>query len=216
MVDATALGTTVVKVRSKMELEMIVERMDDGDSVTLIRDLTFDYEFLEEGRSLALVEKKGVSTKSEMYAAIAADCEERADGKFVPALTFAFFIASNAESAVAGLAGHIAQADKKKKEQAFIDDTYEEAGISKDEKFQYNVERRKWDTPESIAAADTRQGDARYVSGGSPKALGSGDPVATAGGAPLIKKITKYMTGDRDDEKKKTESLYHGRRCCEL
>lgn len=202
MVDATAMGTTVVKVRSKMDLEMIVERMEDGEGLDLVRDLTFDYEFLEEGRSLVLVEKTGVYTKAEMYAAIAAECEEKADGKFDPPLTFAFFIKSCAESAVAGLAEEIAKGDKKRKEQAFTDDAYAEAGIGKDEKFQYNVERRKWDTPESISAADTRQGDTRYVQGGPPKALGSGGQVDTGGGATLIKKITKYMTGDRDEQRK--------------
>jgi len=206
MVDATTFGTTIVKVYNRSGLDMILERMDDGEGVLLLRDLTFDYEFLEEGRSLALVDKEGVDSKSQMHAVIKLQHEENEDGKFKPPLQFSFFQKSSVEKSVAAIAFNLGESQKKKEAQDWTNETFEEAGIGKNEKFQYAVGNKDWHIPE-LTGEDGRQGDTRYVSGGAPKGLGSSAPIATVAASPVIKKITKYMTGEKD-EKKKVQKVY--------
>lgn len=207
--DATSFGTTVVKVRSRSELNMILERMDNDEGVLLLKDLTFDYEFLEEGRSLALVDKEGCDSKSAMFEVIAKDHEEQDDGKFVPPVQFSFFHKQSVEKSVAAIAKTLGANQKAKEEREFHEDAYEEAGIGKDEKFQYGVQGRDWEVPE-LTGKDARQGDERYVAGGAPRELGNSAPIATAsvGGAPIHKKITKYMTGDPMTDTKRVQKVY--------
>lgn len=207
--DATSFGTTVVKVRTRSELNMILERMDDSEGVLLLKDLTFDYEFLEEGRELALVDKEGCETKSAMFAVIAKDHEEKDDGKFVPSVQFSFFHKASVEKSVAAIAKTLGANQKRKDEKQFHDDAYEDAGIGKNEKFQYSVDNRDWEVPE-LTGKDARQGDERYVAGGAPRELGSSAPIATAaaGGAPIHKRITKYMTGEPMTDTKRVQKIY--------
>jgi len=205
MVDARGFDTCMVKMRCKADLDMLLERMDDDEGLVLTKDLTFDYEFLEEGRSLSLCGKEAMRSKTEWLQHIDTHHELLEDGTYKPHVDLAFFAMDSVATAVQNLAVVMGKNMVEREKKEFQTKTMKEAGIGKDECFGYKIPTRDWVVPETTNESDNRGSIDRFVSGGTPKALGTTEATAVASKAPPIKKITKYSTGEPDAVKLNTK-----------
>merc|ERR1740117_1739437 len=118
----------MVKMRCKADLDMLLERMDDDEGLVLLHDLTFDYEFLEEGRSLSLCGKEAMRSKTEWLEHIDAHHELLEDGTYKPHVDLAFFAMDSVATAVQNLAVVMGKNMVEREKKEFQTKTMKEAG----------------------------------------------------------------------------------------
>lgn len=205
MVDATQFGTVCLQIRDTKERDYLFDALSSqGDGLVLAKDLNLNLEFIDEGKSLVLIDEKMVNNQAEARAAFATR-EPGADGKYEKPVKIAFCNMSAMNGTVASISQKLKDDDTKKKEKEAAEaekeaderESEELSAIS--EKLSYKLKGQTWVEPE-FTGQDCRKGDARFVAGGSPQALGTdADAVikAKTKDKPL-KEISRYMTGGPD------------------
>lgn len=113
MVDATAMGICCVKARTTKDIDYISRFFVGDGSLVLGRDLNFDYEFIEEGRSLTLVGKNMVQTTEDLHRELQLT-PANIQGKFSPAIDLAFCDMRACEKTGKDLKGELKKKDDEK------------------------------------------------------------------------------------------------------
>lgn len=200
--DATSLGMVCVKARIKKDMETILDAIGGGeDGLTLTKDVNFDLEFLDEGKSLAMVGDKVVSSKAEAIE-LFQNQEIDANAKFKTPMKLAFCNMKAMKDTSASVGESIkkkeaadAVAKKEKEEQEERErDAKEIADLGPIS--YYPQTEVDWVIPETFGE-DSRKDDKRCVSGGTPQLL-EAPSVKQDMKRPASRNILNYMVGEPD------------------
>jgi len=206
-----------VKVCTKKDMDLIIASCDwSGGAGVLTKDLIICDKFLDEGKTLMLMDNEGVDNLQQVGLKLYRDHPINDKGSHEPPVGLAFGQGDALKDTAQDIKTKIDadDAEKKAKEKA-----EEEARLEAEfwadtndvnvPKGSYYVKSREWAAPETTEEiVDTRKGDDRYVSGGPPKQLnGLAAAAAAAANANAStvpvkppRKITGYMATERDKQ----------------
>jgi len=211
MVDASGLGTVVMKIRHKRDLDTLFSALGGESGLDLTKDVTIgagdDMDMIDAGKSLALVNKEAVkSADAAMEEIKKATGLIAADGKFQKTVKLAFFNMDAVNGACGDLTTKLNKQDEEKKKKEKEEAEAEAARLEAEQdakdiggSLSYYPSKRDWVEPDR-AAADGRSEDSRYVAGGTPKcvAVTEEKTIKRDKTRPDWRPITKYMVGEPD------------------
>lgn len=207
MVDASAMDTVCVKVKNKKDMEYVLSHLHE-DSLHVAKDLNYNYEFVEEGRSLAMIEEEVCVSRKDFLRQIGKRVVTE-DGTYRPVVSLAFINMPSVGKACKELALKIGANDKERKKKNGEEDEddveieeVEDLDLGGKQSYYYNDPKRKWVEPE-VTGEDSRTGEAGVVTGGAPAHL---ETLDTPVFKPKPKKdefrpVKSYSTGEIDERK---------------
>lgn len=210
MVDASALGTKCMTLRTKKDLEILFGALGGSDGLLLTKDVTLGIgdgiDFVDEGLSLAMVGQKCVKDGEEARAEFKNQHGLiNESGRFQKGVKVAFCNMGCMDDATKGIAQNIKEKDEKDKrakeeEEERQRQAEEAAEIASCGDLSYVPKTKEWVIPETVGD-DARKADASLVSGGSPQRLETTElPQAITSDAnkTKVRNITKYMVTEPD------------------